>query len=170
MVQCPTRLRRFSDRAAGNDAARIVSVVVAGERGAPDVGGEAVSRGKIYEVKAIRALLGPRVSTSVAWIKDHIGQNPRHRRKEKPTGRADVVQERACESGHKPSPEDQPDSSAYDMVVAQLRTARWTVAFLSLIRNSCQAILTDNRLKRCRQNPEGGIVPGLPGAGLAFGH
>jgi hypothetical protein len=37
-------------------------------------GGEAVSRGEIYEVKAIRALLGPRVSKSVARIKDPIGQ------------------------------------------------------------------------------------------------
>jgi hypothetical protein len=74
MHQRPTRLRRFSDRDAGNDAAGIGSPAVAEDRRALDAGGEAVSRGKIYEVKAIRALPGRRVSKSVARVNGLIGQ------------------------------------------------------------------------------------------------
>ena len=72
--QRPTRLRRFSDRDAGDDAAGIGSPAVAEDRRALDAGGEAVSRGKIYEVKAIRALPGRRVSKSVARVNGLIGQ------------------------------------------------------------------------------------------------
>ena len=45
----------------------------------------------------------------------------------------------------------------------QLRTARWTVATRSLVRNSCQAILMDKRLKRCRRTHRDEIVrPRMP--------
>jgi len=50
------------------------SPAVAEDRRALDAGGEAVSRGKIYEVKAIRALPGRRVSKSVARVNGLIGQ------------------------------------------------------------------------------------------------
>jgi hypothetical protein len=46
----------------------------------------------------------------------------------------DAVQERACESGHKPSPEDQPDKFRVRHVVAQLRTARWIGFIVSQVR------------------------------------
>jgi hypothetical protein len=84
----PTRLRRFSDRDAGNDAARIAAAAVAEDGRALDAGGEAVYRWEIYEVKAIRARSCPRVSKSLAWIKDPSGRSSLSAREDKPTGSA----------------------------------------------------------------------------------